>query len=351
MENTIARSYSPSWVDRLTDWIERLPIPMWAFYGLLYLFAAISLNIASWINGALPWGTPSFAQLYNAIWVVIPLIMIHITDRLAQRALNSFASLVRDRQAELDDIRYRMTTMPARPVFWLWLVVAALLLFSAIQDPSFVIYDHPGGPIHPVTLAINTVFSVLTYSMAPLMIFHAARQLSLVNKAYELVDEVSVFHRQPLYAFSTLTMRTALFLVGMAVISYAAESIVDTSSTEDAITLTLSVIVVPLSLVVVLLPLWGIHQRLQEAKENVLEENSMQTAKLRQQFYSVMDDENYDALPVVESAMESLYKERDQLRGIPTWPWAAGAFRNFLSAVLLPMLLWFLQIVLSRLLS
>ena len=181
------------------------------------------------------------------------------------------------------------------------------------------------------------------------MIFHAARQLNLVNKAYELVDEVSVFHRQPLYAFSTLTMRTALFLVGMAVISYVAESIIETSSTEEAINLALSaIVIVPLSLVVVLLPLWGIHQRLQEAKENVLEENSMQTAKLRQQFYNVMDAQNYDALPVVESAMESLYKERDQLRGIPTWPWAAGAFRNFLSAVLLPMLLWFLQVVLSR---
>ncbi len=38
--------YPPSWVDRLLDWIDRLPVPTWAFFLILFLFQ--------------PWGrTPS----------------------------------------------------------------------------------------------------------------------------------------------------------------------------------------------------------------------------------------------------------------------------------------------------
>jgi hypothetical protein len=31
------QSYSPSWVDQLTDWVRRLPLPAWVFYLALGL--------------------------------------------------------------------------------------------------------------------------------------------------------------------------------------------------------------------------------------------------------------------------------------------------------------------------
>lgn len=40
--------YAPSWVDRLLDWIDRLPIPAWAFYLAVYLLAALGLHISNW---------------------------------------------------------------------------------------------------------------------------------------------------------------------------------------------------------------------------------------------------------------------------------------------------------------
>jgi hypothetical protein len=350
-EKTTSRPYPPSWVDRLTDWIESLPIPIWAFYLISYLIISVSLNLANWLNDARPWGEFSFIQFYSAIWWPLALFVIHNTDRLAHHALDRFAPLLRSKKTQLAEIRYQMTTMPARTVFWISLIAVAILTTGAIQDPGFILTELPAGPIHPLTWIISGFIGIGSYSLAPVMIYHAIRQLNLVTKAYSLVDEVNVFHQQPLYAFSGLTMRTALFLVAQVYITYAGEAIYDPSAGEEAVNLVLSIVIIPLSLLVVILPLWGIHQRLAEAKGNVLEANSMQLEKTQNKLYAALDKDKYAESDSLDRGLSSLYKVRDELKSLPTWPWAAGAFRNFLSAVLLPMLLWAAQIFLSRFLG
>lgn len=340
--------YPPSWVDRLTAWIEALPIPIWTFYLILYLIAVLGLQAADWFNGVVAWGSFSFVSFYSGIWLPMGLFVIHNTDRLADRAMSRFAPLVRNHDAELADIRYRITTMPARTVFWISLVAISLLTVGAIQDPSFVVLNMPDGPIHPIAYLLAGIFGVVSYSMAPVMIYHAIRQLNLVTKAYKLVDDVNLFHQQPLYAFSGLTMRTSLYLVAQVYITYAGESVYTTSTAEDIVNLALSVVVIPMSIAIVLLPLWGIHTRLVEAKAGVLEENSMQIESTRGNLYKAIDKKSYVDVQGLDSAMNSLYKERDLLKTIPTWPWATGSFRNFLSAILLPMVLWVLQTLVGR---
>ncbi len=340
--------YAPSWVDRLTAWIENLPFPIWTFYYFLYLFALLSLQAADWLNGVAPWGTFSFVAFYNAIWLPMALLVIHNTDRLAAHAMSRFAPLARNHQAEVEDIRYRITTMPARPVFLISIIGMSALTIGAIQDPTFVIFTMPEGQIHPLAYILAGFFGVVSYGNALIMIYHAIRQLNLVTKAYKLVDDVNLFHQQPLYAFSGLTMRTALYLVAQVYITYAGEAIYSASAAEDAVNLALSVVIIPMSIAIVLLPLWGIHQRLDEAKAAVLEENSMQIESTRTDLYQAIDKKSYVDVQGLDSAMNSLYKERDLLKTIPTWPWATGAFRNFLSAILLPMVLWVLQTLVSR---
>jgi hypothetical protein len=238
--------------------------------------------------------------------------------------------------------------MPGRSVLLISAIFIPLLVMGAIQDPELIFITLPAGPIHPLAWPLAGFFGVVSYSVAPIMIYHAIRQLNLVTKAYKLVDEVNLFHQQPLYAFSGLTMRTALYLVFQVYITYAGEAIYDPSTAEDVINLALSVVIIPASIATVLIPLWGIHQRLDDAKTNVLEENSMQIASTRTNLYKAIDKKSYPDVQGLDSAMGSLYKERDMLKTIPTWPWASGAFRNFLSAILLPMVLWVLQTLVGR---
>jgi hypothetical protein len=348
MADVKKRPYSPSWVDRLIDWIEELPIPSWLFFILLYLFAAIGLHIAIWLNQSRPWGEISIAQIYGAVWLPAVLIIIHNTDLLAKQAIRRFAPLIKDHRAELDEIQYQMTSMPARPVLALFTVAAVFITIGSFQDPTLIFYELPAGPVHPLSWAFGLFFGVTSYSLAPVMLYHAVRQLALITKAYELVDEVNVFHQQPLYAFSGLTMRTAMFFIFLVYLTYAGEYIYEASASEEAINLVLSVIIVPLSLMIVLLPLWGIHERLLRSREGVLEENSVQIASTRAKLYTAIEKQSYSDVNGLDTAMASLYKERDQLQAIPTWPWAPGTLRNFLSAVLIPMMLWLLQTLAAR---
>jgi hypothetical protein len=49
--------YAPSWVDRFTDWIERLPGPSWAWYAAAAAVLAVLVTVSQWEGpGTLPRG-------------------------------------------------------------------------------------------------------------------------------------------------------------------------------------------------------------------------------------------------------------------------------------------------------
>jgi hypothetical protein len=341
--------YPPSWVDRLTDWIDRLPFPVWVFYVGLYSIAAVGLHVATWLNGTSPWGTPSFIQFYSAIWPPIVLYVIHDTDRLAANAVSRIAPLVRSKSGQLKILAYEITTMPSPIVLVIYLLSAAMMSLFAFQDPRFVFYEPPAGDIHPVAFALAFFFGVSSYSMAPVIVYHGIRQLGLIRKAYSLVDVVSIYHQQPLYAFSGVTMRTAGYFFLMVYISYLGEFLYDASASEAALNVVLSAIMIPISVFIVLIPLLGIHRRLADAKLDALEKNSDHIEKTQTLLHDAIDKKNYTKIKGVDGALASLYRVQDQLKTIATWPWPAGAFRNFLSAVLIPMILWLLQNLVNRL--
>jgi len=43
--------YPPSWIDRLTDWVERLPIPWWSFYVVLAAAMIGAVALVLWRAG------------------------------------------------------------------------------------------------------------------------------------------------------------------------------------------------------------------------------------------------------------------------------------------------------------
>src|SRR5438874_12204460 len=49
--------YPPSWVDRLDDRVQGLPIPAWLFYLGVALVLALARTIAAWSDGSYPLGT------------------------------------------------------------------------------------------------------------------------------------------------------------------------------------------------------------------------------------------------------------------------------------------------------
>jgi hypothetical protein len=343
-----ATQYAPSWVDRLTDWIDKLRLPIWVFYLFMYAIAAIGLHVANWLNGVSAWGQPSVIQFYSSIWFPLVLYVIHDTDRLASAAVTRISPLVKRRAAELKELSYQISNMPATVVLIIYGLGLGLIGYIAAQDPGFLLYELPVGEVHPIAWGLALFFGVTSYAMAPVMVYHGIRQLGLIRKAYTLVDKVSIYHQQPLYAFSGLTMRTAMYFFLMVYITYLGEYLYDSSASEAALNVALSVILIPSSILIVIIPLLGIHRRLADAKLQAMENNSDHIEKTQVLLHDAIDKKNYAKIKGVDGALASLYRVQDQLKTIATWPWPAGAFRNFLSAVLIPMILWLLQTLANR---
>ncbi len=220
-----------------------------------------------------------------------------------------------------------------------------LELVTDLPQPGFV-YE---GLSSPISYALVIPMMLFTFSFVPILLYQAARLLKSVTDAYKLVEQVNIFHQQSLYAFSGLTLQASLFWILFGNLSFVGMSLQEeVSSAQFAIEMTSSVLIISLAFLTFLLPYWGIHRRLVEAKLQMQEETSVQIDDSQRQLFAAIKNKNHKEINTFDSAISSLYRVNEQVKKIPTWPWAPGVFRNFLSAIFLPMFLWVIQELVPR---
>src|SRR5688500_31437 len=80
--------YPPSWIDRVTAWVERLPAPAWTFYVALWLVLYLIELASQWTSG----GADSLYPFHLLFAGAIPFYigLIHYLDRAADAALSRF---------------------------------------------------------------------------------------------------------------------------------------------------------------------------------------------------------------------------------------------------------------------
>lgn len=332
--------YRPSWVDRLIARIDRLPFPKWIFYLGLYVVGSLMQHATMWIEGVLPVGELDRAWLANTVWVALPLAWIHYLGRLARRGLDRFAPIVADRPREYADARYRMLTMPARPVLIITIVIAAVLALGIASDPTVN---------HLATYALGFPVMMLAFGLVPVLVYFTFRLLRSVKSIYDLVARVPLLHQRPLFALSNLTMQAGLLWVLVSNANLASAIFLeDTSSASDwAIVVSFSVIATIAAFALFLVPLRGIHHRLEDAKADLMDENAAVIEDTRAKLYRAIADDRLDDAARIDAVTSGLLRTRAELKAIPTWPWLPGTLRRFTSAVLTPMLLWAIQQVLA----
>jgi hypothetical protein len=182
----------------------------------------------------------------------------------------------------------------------------------------------------------------------PIVIYHGARLLKAVTRLYALVDQVNIFHQQPLYAFSGLSFQASLFWIAFANLSFFSLVIESSFDNVKPVDFYFWGVMMLLAIATFLIPPWGIHNRLVDAKVDIQEETSMQIDAVQQKLFLAINKEDFKKIEGLNHAASSLYAMHEQLKAVPTWPRKPGAFRNLLSAVFLPMLLWILQELVSR---
>ena len=330
--------YRPSWVDQLTQVIERLPVPVWVSYLVLLAGTVLLLSAANWIGGLDPPGTLNRDLAAYAVLGVYMLGLMHYLNHVAGSKIESFRPALELSQAEYERLRYTLTTLPARQGALVGLAGLAFIAAGIAGDPAAA-----GIPtLHPAVVVGRIAVLGFNFAVGGVLIYHTVRQLRMVSRIHALASRIDLFEPAPLYAFSNLTARTGSGLVLLAAYGFAVEPLI------NIVTVITNGVIIAVATAAFVLPLRGMHQRLLVEKRRLqLQADQRFKATLGKLHRSVDGEDLSDADPL-NKTLASLQIEREALARLPTWPWQAGTLRAFISVLLVPIILWLIFRALER---
>lgn len=333
--------YPPSFIDRLTDFIQRLPIPYGLTYLLLFILESAMILVLSWIDGWLPAYQFDPIVLLFPMWLWGPLAFLTYLDSLSLRVLSEFTPLL-DTSAETKRrLEYEFTTMPARGV-----MISAVAWSSVYLLFWFVTYA-PGAAVYGAgVLATRVLFLVgfVSFAVGGVIYYHTIRQLRLVSRTVRMVRQFDLFGLDPVYAFSVLTSRTGMTWVALITLPF----LISNLEVGGIPQLSLLIFQIALAMGAFLLPLRIINQRLVSAKRGHIAELDQRVKATLARVNKAVDENSLQEVSKLNDALKALTSQREILARIPTWPWRPGLFAGFVSIIVLPVVLFLLQFALGR---
>jgi hypothetical protein len=331
--------YPPSWVDRLTDWVERLPIPWWLFYVLLAAVLCGLVALGLWRAGVYR----DFGFHPMQIWMptlgAYLLGLTHALDRVAASSMQRFRPAFRGDDSAFAAAVYRMTTLPARETLIITIVLTVLTLPVGRYEMSMI---QTGGLelAPPIFLAVLAVLYVISYPF----FYHIWHQLREIHRLHRDWADVRVTNIRPMYALSRVTSLSAL---GVVLNNYGWFLAQPGAELNNPVTIGEGIFSLIIALVVFIWPLWSAHRLLSEAKEDGLARVAGRKESARRQLHEAVDAGQLDRVDPLNKVLGALEVENAELTRVATWPWAAGTLRGLLGTVLLPIVLWLIQRLLS----
>lgn len=337
--------YRPGWLDRLFAWVEPFPISPWAFYFVCWLPLMLAETTIKWADGAYEVGTIFPIHVVHTGLPLYVLATAHYLDRLAGDKMRAFRSVFVGDEVTFERLSYELTTTPARGALLAGLagaaggaIVSLLLPLSITQAQK--LFTSPLSTLLDATLLIGL------WALLATVMYRTVRQLRLVSRIYTQHTRIDLFRLGPLYAFSTLTARTALSIMFALYVWFA----VDPSPLLTNMPFAGAVAVFGLAaLITFARPLLDLHELLAEEKRRLQDENGEQIKNIVAALHLRAKAGEYAQADQIEAVMNSLVAERDVLARLRTWPWETETARLVITAALLPMLLWLVQRILERL--
>lgn len=336
---TFIQPYRPSWIDRFNDRVEDRWGRVWSFYAL-FGFTLIAVQLLFlWPDGGLGEAELLPVVIFNGLFTPFLLGLLHYLDRQALAALGSMRPLLDATDAEFGLFAYRLSTMPApRPL----LAGLAMLIIVVIMEQL------GGVPTRYAALArlptFNVVFQIVDKSSAVLFgvfLYHTIRQLRLVDTILVRHIHINLYNLEPVQGFSRLTAATAVGLV----IGVYGFLLINPELLTDPVVIGFAVLITVLALFVFIWPLYGVHRRMEEAKERALQEIDLRFEAVFARFNQRFAEDDYAALETLNGTISSLEIQRRRIEAVPTWPWSPETLRSALAAIALPLVLMIVQLL------
>lgn len=344
---TPARPYRPSWLDTIFGLIANLPSPTWLAYLILIVPSVALSNSALWLSGLRPWGQIDPSQAFWGTATIAILAAAHHLRNVAGAAFDVFRPALGGAGGDPDAARYQLTVTPARSML-------AIALFSFAITPVYYMADPEAAQVVGLTgagLVARAVSESFTTAIVLGILYQAIRQMRRVSQLHDLAEHVDPFRPGPLYAFSRLTAQT-----GMVIIVFNAAGLVANPATvesESMLTLYLPWLVGfgVGAVAVFLIPLLGMHGRLERVKDNLEAAAGERLRALLAELNQAIDARASDRIADLDRAVSAVRHEQEILARLPTWPWSTGTIRGFGSALMLPIALFLIQRYLSSVLG
>ena len=335
--NSKERPYRPSWIDRFTDWVDRLPVPGWAFYAGLGLGLILIQLLFLWLDGGQAAAEVLLPLIiFNALFPYL-LGLMHLLDRQAVTALNSMRPTLEMTEEEFDRFQYALSNMPSRPA-----LIAGLVLLV-----SYLFMERLGtAPVRFAALERLPTFAIVfqIVDKAPAFVFggffyHTVRQLRLVDSINSNYTCNSLLNLGPLRAFSKLTASTVVGLV----VGFLGWMMINPDLLADPVTLGFAGLFTILAISIFVWPQWGVHRLMQMEKERALHEVGLRFEAVLTEFNQLLDDGDYAAAEALNGTIASLEIQHSRISAIPTWPWRPEVARIVLTAIASPLILMIIQ--------
>jgi hypothetical protein len=335
VSSDVPASYRPASFSRILGWVDALPMHGWWAYPLLAVLLFTWSHAVLWTTGTVPVGTiqPLFASaVFYGPFVLAALAYV---NHASERALASFWPATGWPDSDRAAWAYAFTTSPGG-YGWLALVLGTAGAVGAFESsPQTAVGDVVSNPV--VLLAAYLPSAALGYSLLVIAIVHTVHQLRLVARIHREATKIDPFDRVPLYAFSYLTFRTGLVYV---IAGYYAVTVQGQFQAGNSVAIGILATTFGFDIACFVLPLWGIHERLIREKEQLLLQVEGRLSRLGEELYRRIDAGLFDGTKVVGESIAGVTALRDRINRIPTWPWPPNLLRGFLSALLIPVVVY-----------
>ena len=328
----------PGALSRFYAWCDRLPWQGWWLFPALAVVQFAWAHAILWAFGRLPVGMLDPTLSVSVIYAPYALGGLTYLNRVAARALAAFWPATGWPDAERIVWTRAFTTVRAGlslPGLILGIVVAAGSFFSA--PVSVVGSDDRSRLAYAVAFAPIAIFG---YTMTFLAVAHTTRQLQLVARIHREARAIDPFDRRAVYAFSRFTAQIGLLFLASG---YYTLTVNSSFQSGNLIGIAVLCLIIALGAACFVLPLWGIHSRLVDEKEALLSGVEDRVTQLGLELYRRIDAGEFDGTKVINEAIAAAGAIRERIARLPTWPWPPQLFRGFLSALLLPVIVYLLS--------
>lgn len=332
--------YQPSWVNRLINFVTGLRVPSAVFYLITWAIFFIILTVLRWNEGIYHSRTLNPSDLVMSATGIFFIALIHYLDQWAAKKMQVFRHAMTATDREFEGLVYQISTLPARPTTiacFISLGFGAATFLISPKSYAFLYLNF--SSLSGALQLINFFFSWFVFGA---LSYHAYRQLNLGSQATDKYIQINLFNLDPIYAFAGLTLRTAL---GWLVMAYAWALTTPDLMGNIIIAITILFMQV-VAVLTFILPLLSAHGRIVAKKDELLHDIGSRLEMVISEMSKNKDAQ--DDLSQLKENFSTLTMTNDWLQKLPTWPWRAGTVNSLISAIVIPNVIWLLQIVLER---